>query len=86
MIEQGGADIFGEAKESSLQQLIAKQDDINLAIGGFNIGAYDYVSRGWNAETFTETWTFKSGGTTVATITIVYDNVNMDNIITVTKT
>lgn len=50
---------------------------------------YDYISRAWNAGTFTETWTFKtggSGGSTVATITIVYDTVTMDNIVSVTGT
>ncbi len=47
---------------------------------GMIIPRYDYVAREWNAGTFTETWTFKSGGaggTTVATVTIVYDDVNM---------
>lgn len=66
----------------------AKQDDIITAIGGFNIPQNDYVGRGWNAGTFTEVWTFKTGGaggTTVGTITIVYDNVDMDNIVSVTK-
>ena len=66
-----------------------KQDDIITAIGGFNIPQNDYISRAWNAGTFTETWTFKtggSGGTTVGTITIIYDDVLMSNIISVTKT
>lgn len=55
---------------------------------GFDIGVYDYVSRGWTAGTFTEVWTFKtggSGGSTVATLTVVYDDVDKSNIVTVTK-
>jgi hypothetical protein len=57
-------------------------------IPGLSIPIHDYISRAWVAGTFTETWTFKSGGsggTTVATITIVYDDVNKSNIVTVTK-
>jgi hypothetical protein len=65
-----------------------KQDDIISVIGGFNIGEYDYVARAWTAGTFTEVWTFYtggSGGTLVATITIVYDDVDKSNIVNVTK-
>jgi hypothetical protein len=64
-------------------------DDTLQSVAGFNIPAYDYVSRSWVAGTFTETWTFKTGGSsgdTVGTITIVYDDVNMSNIVSVTKT
>jgi len=56
---------------------------------GMSIPRHDYVGRGWVAGTFTETWTFKSGGAggdVVATITIVYDDVNQSNIVTVTQT
>ena len=66
------------ATEDSLAKLI-----------GFEIGAYDYVSRSWVAGTFTETWVLKtggSGGTTAATIVVVYDDVDKSNIVTVTKT
>lgn len=69
-----------------------KQDDIITELQklvGFEIPAYDYVERGWTAGTFTEVWSFYSGGsggTLVATITIVYDDVDMSNIISVTKT
>ena len=65
-----------------------KQDDIIAVIGGFNIGEYDYVERAWTAGTFTEVWTFYtggSGGTLVATITIIYDDVDKSNIVNVTK-
>ena len=60
-----------------------------LNVSDFNIGAYDYVERGWTAGTFTEVWTFYtggSGGTLVATVTIIYDDEDMDNIINITKT
>jgi len=56
---------------------------------GLQIPEYDYIARSWVAETFTETWTFKTGGaagTTVATVTIVYDDESQTNIVTVTKT
>ena len=65
-----------------------KQDDIIAVIGGFNIGEYDYVERAWTAGTFTEVWTFYtggSGGTLVATVTIIYDDVDKSNIVNVTK-
>ena len=65
-----------------------KQDDIIAVIGGFNIGEYDYVERAWTAGTFTEVWTFYtggSGGTLVATVTIIYDDESMDNIVSVQK-
>ncbi len=58
-------------------------------IPGLGIAEHDYISRAWNAGTYTETWTFKtggSGGTTVATVTVVYDGVAMSNIVSVTKT
>lgn len=60
-----------------------------LGIAGLLPVAYDYISRNWNGETFTEVWAFKtggSGGTIVSTITIVYDDVNMSNIVSVQKT
>ena len=59
-----------------------------LNVSDFNIGAYDYVERGWTAGTFTEVWTFYtggSGGTLVATVTIIYDDVDKSNIVNVTK-
>ena len=59
-----------------------------LNVSGFNIGAYDYVERGWTAGTFTEVWTFYtggSGGTLVATVTIIYDDIDKSNIVNVTK-
>ena len=55
---------------------------------GMEIPAHDYIARAWTAGTFTEAWTFYSGGsggTLVATVTIIYDDVDMSNIISVTK-
>jgi hypothetical protein len=72
-----------------LPVLVSNGTLIRQIAEGIQIPKFDYVARGWNAGTFTETWTFKiggSGGTTVATVTIVYDDVNMSNIVTVTKT
>ena len=66
-----------------------KQDDLIAALGGFQIPPNDYVARAWTAGTFTEVWTFYtggSGGTLVATVTIIYDDEDMDNIINITKT
>jgi hypothetical protein len=79
---------FDETLGVNMVEIIGADGELqNLA--GMNIPVYDYVSRGWTAGTFTEVWTFKtggSGGTTVATVTIVYDDVDMTNIISVTKT
>jgi len=86
--------LYTEVRASALPSGAAtsdKQDSqttVLQSIAGFNLPAYTYVARAWNAGTFTETWTFKtggSGGTTVGTITIVYDDVNMSNIVSVTK-
>lgn len=77
-LEESTSTIIDPATEGTLK-----------SVAGFNIPAYNYVSRGWTALTFTEVWTFKTGGssgTTVGTITIVYDDVNMSNIVSVTKT
>lgn len=56
---------------------------------GLQIGKYDYVSMTLSGGNTIETYTFKtggSGGTTVATITIVYTDSTRANISTVTKT
>ena len=66
------------ATETSLAKLV-----------GLELGAYDYVSHNWNAGTFTSTWVLKtggSGGSTVATVVIVYDDADKSNVSTVTKT
>jgi hypothetical protein len=59
---------------------------------GINIGMifplYDFLSRAWNGGTFTETWTYKAGGSqgdTVATVTVVYDGAAKDNVVSITK-
>ena len=68
--------------EENAGTLVKKQAE------GMLIPRHDYVSRGWVVGTFTETWTYKSGGaggTSVATITIVYDDALMSNIISITK-
>ena len=69
------------------QKPIATEAQLNNLVG-MEIPPHDYIARAWTAGTFTEAWTFYSGGsggTLVATITIVYDDVDMSNIISVTK-
>lgn len=56
-------------------------------LGGLNLPKWDYVSRGLVSAT--ETWTFKtggSGGTTVATVVIVYTDTTLEFISSVTRT
>jgi hypothetical protein len=51
--------------------------------------AYNYVGVSWNAGTFTEVFTFKtggSGGTTVATVTVVYTDATKAQLSNITKT
>jgi len=50
--------------------------------------AYNYVGVTWNAGTFTEVFVFKTGGvggTTVATITVVYTDATKEQLASVTK-
>jgi hypothetical protein len=85
VIEQGGADIYDLAKES-------KQDATILAIrdiGGLVPDSYDYISASYNDGTFSETYVFKTGGaggTTVATITVIYVDATKEKLVSVTKT
>ncbi len=61
---------------------------IDPAREGFNIKTYDYISFTYNSSTQT-TIVFKaggSGGTTVATIVLVYTDATQANLSTVTKT
>lgn len=56
--------------------------------GGLALPIYDYVSRTLAPDT-TETYIFKqggSGGTTVATVVVVYTDNTLTDILTVTKT
>lgn len=56
---------------------------------GFIIASYDYVSMILSVGDTTETYTFKtggSGGTTVATVTIVYTDSTREILSSVTKT
>lgn len=62
--------------------------DIVTAIGGFNIGEYDYISVAY-PDTTSEVYTFKTGGaggTTVGTITITYTDATKDSLSTVVLT
>ncbi len=56
--------------------------------GGFNLSQYDYISVAYPNST-TETYTFKlggSGGTLVATVTLVYTDSTKEDLSTATKT
>lgn len=57
------------------------------SVAGFNIPKYDYIAVAYPLAT-TETYTFKtggSGGTTVATLTVVYTDSTKANLSSVTK-
>lgn len=56
---------------------------------GLDLGTYDYVSMALSGGNTTETYTYKtggSGGTTVATVTIVYTDSTRSVLSSVTKT
>ena len=76
-----------KGKQRPLVDGLATEAQLNNLVG-MEIPPHDYIARAWTAGTFTEAWTFYSGGsggTLVATITIVYDDVDMSNIVSVTK-
>lgn len=57
-------------------------------LSGFNLPEYDYVSMALSAADTTETYTFKTGGssgTTVATVTVVYTDSTREVLSSVTK-
>lgn len=58
-------------------------------VHGLNLGVYDYVSMALSGGDTTETYTFKTGGssgTTVATVVIVYTDDTREVLSSVTKT
>lgn len=76
-IENASGAIINPATEETLE-----------SVAGLNIPAYDYVQFTYDTPTQT-TIVFKtggSGGTTVATVVIVYTDATQDFISTVTKT
>ena len=59
-----------------------------MDVGSLNIGTFDYVSMALSSGDTTETYTFKtggSGGTTVATVTVVYTDSTRDILSSATK-
>ncbi len=63
--------------------------DTNSENSGIGIPEYDYVSMALSGGDTTETYTFKtggSGGTTVATVAVVYTTSTRDVLVSVTKT
>lgn len=74
---QQSPDVTGLATQNTL-----------LAVAGLVTLPYDYIAAAYPNAT-TETYTFKtggSGGTTVATVTVVYTDATKENLSTVTKT
>lgn len=72
--------VYGDDGNGGLARLFAN---------GLQIGVYDFVSMALSGGNTIETYTFKtggSGGTTIATVTIVYTTSTRDIISTVTKT
>jgi len=70
------------------QKTIATEKTLQ-AVAGFVVSGYDYVSASYNDPAFTETYVFKtggSGGTTVATITVIYTDATKEKLVSVTKT
>jgi hypothetical protein len=66
----------------------AVQDPIDT-LSGLSIPTYNYVSMTLSAGDTTETYVFKtggSGGTTVATVVVVYTDSSREVLSTVTKT
>ena len=56
---------------------------------GLSIPAHDYISASYNDGAFTETYTYKtggSGGKTVATVVIVYTDATKNKLVSTTKT
>lgn len=73
---------FNVAAESSPKGLV------QIVTNGLSVPYYDYVSVAYPLTT-TEVYTFKvggTGGTTVATVTIVYTDATKENLSTVTRT
>jgi hypothetical protein len=67
---------------------VALDSGVFFGAAGLVPSAYDYISVAY-PDTVTEVYTFKtggSGGTTVATITIVYTDATKELLSTVTKT
>lgn len=56
---------------------------------GLSLKPYDYLSRSLAGDNITETWTFRSGGSSggvTNTVVIVYTDSTLETISTVTKT
>ncbi len=69
-------------------QINPATEDTLLGLAGMVSSAYDYISASY-PTTSSEVYVFKtggSGGTTIATITIVYTDTTKNEISTVTKT
>lgn len=68
---------------------VTPTDASGNSTGGFNLPVYDYVSMALSGGNTTETYTFKSGGSggsTVATVVVVYTDSTRTVLLTATKT
>jgi len=64
-------------------------EDTLLKIPGLAVPIHDYISATYNDPAFTEVYVYKtggSGGTTVATVTVVYVDATKAKLVSVTKT
>lgn len=74
--------VAGSQINPSTEETVAK-------IPGLSIPIHDYISASYNDPAFTETYTYKTGGSTgtvVATITVVYTDATKNKLVSVTKT
>jgi len=69
------ADSLKSTSNTKVHGMVSINPDGSNIGAGLDIGSYDYVSMALSGGDTTETYTFKtggSGGTTVATVTIIY--------------
>lgn len=79
---------FVKVENSSGTVINPATEDTLLKVPGLSIPIYDYVSMALSAGDTTETYTFKtggSGGSTVATVTVVYTSSARTVLSSVTK-
>ena len=79
--------MMGKASDNSWYNMAVNTD--GTLVSGLAIPTYDYVSMALSVSDTTETYTLKtggSGGTTVATVVVVYTDSSRDVLSTVTKT
>lgn len=84
MIEQGSI----KSGSITIRTADALGNVINPSQNSINMPTYDYISVAYNDPAFTETYTFKtggSGGATVGTIVLVYLDATKSKLVSMTK-